>query len=49
MVQTIEDAGLMVTDTNKKVLKITMPFKNYEEEAGFEYECLTGKKTRKQR
>ena len=45
LVQTIEDAGLMVTDTSKKILKITMPFENYEDETGFEYECLSGKKT----
>jgi hypothetical protein len=44
LVESSEDVGLMVTDTDKKVLKITKPFKKFENETGFEYETLTGVK-----
>lgn len=44
MVETSEDAGLMITDTDKKVIKITMPYEKFEDETGFEFEELTGEK-----
>ncbi len=44
-VETCVDAGLMVTDTDKNILKITMPFEQFKDEAGFEYETKTGRKT----
>ena len=45
LVQTSVDAGLMVTDTDKNIIKITMPYEGFNDEAGFEYETVTGKKT----
>ncbi|MBF9018399.1 MULTISPECIES: hypothetical protein [unclassified Oceanispirochaeta] len=42
LIESSEDVGLMVSDTDKKVLKITKPFKKFEHETGFEYETLTG-------
>jgi hypothetical protein len=45
LVQTSEDAGLMVTDTDKNIIKITMPYENFNDKSGFEYETLTGNKT----
>ena len=45
LVQTSVDTGLMVTDTDKNIIKITMPYEDFNNEEGFEYETVTGKKT----
>lgn len=44
LVEVSEDVGLMITDTDKKVIKITMPYQKFENETGFEYEAFSGKK-----
>lgn len=44
LVEVSEDAGLMITDTDKKIIKITMPYQKFKNEKGFEYEAFTGKK-----
>lgn len=42
IVETTEDVGLMVTDSDKKVLKVTMPYQGYQKEEGKEYILCTG-------
>jgi len=42
LVQTIKDVGLMVADTDKEVLKVTLPYKVDDNEVGKEYKTLTG-------
>lgn len=42
IIETTEDIGLMVTDTDKNIIKITIPYKNNEDEVGKEYEVITG-------
>ncbi|MGI6588564.1 MAG: hypothetical protein ACOX2N_07335 [Peptococcia bacterium] len=44
VVETTENIGLMVTDTEKNIIKVTIPYKNHEDEVGQEYDCETGKK-----
>lgn len=44
IIEAIEDVGLMVTDTDKRIIKITMPYKNSEDKIGKEYETITGNK-----
>jgi len=44
IVETTEDIGLMVTDSDKKILKVTMPYQNHEGETGKEYVVCTGEK-----
>jgi hypothetical protein len=44
VVATTVDVGLMVSDSDKKSLKVTMPFENHEDEQGNEYELCTGEK-----
>ncbi|MCW4015684.1 MAG: hypothetical protein NWF06_04880 [Candidatus Bathyarchaeota archaeon] len=42
VVQVTEDIGLVVTDTDKEIFKVVMPYKNHEEELGKEYRINTG-------
>ncbi len=42
VVQTIKDVGLMVADTDKEVLKVTMPYKGSENETGREFKAFIG-------
>ncbi|WP_461204981.1 hypothetical protein [Clostridium sp. DL1XJH146] len=44
IIESVEDIGLMVTDTKKEIIKITMPFKKDSCEVGKEYEVITGNK-----
>jgi len=37
-----EDIGLVLTDTDKEIFKVVMPYKNYESEMGKEYRVNTG-------
>lgn len=37
-----EDIGLVMTDTDKRIFKVVMPYKNYESEMGKEYRINTG-------
>lgn len=42
VIATIKDIGLMVTDTDKNIIKVTMPYADSENEIGKEYETITG-------
>ncbi len=42
VVRTTEDIGLMIHDTATEILKITMPYRDHENELGNEYEAHTG-------
>jgi hypothetical protein len=44
LVQTIKDVGLMVADTDKKVLKVTLPYKVNDNEVGREFKLYTGQR-----
>lgn len=44
IVETTEDIGLMVTDSDKKMIKVTIPYAKHVDEAGQEYDFETGKK-----
>lgn len=44
IVETTEDIGLAVTDTDKKVLRVTLPYESNKNERGKEYRLLTGEK-----
>lgn len=44
IIETTEDIGLMITDSDKKTIKVTMPYKGHEDEASKEYELYTGNK-----
>lgn len=44
IVATTTDIGLMVTDSDKKILKVTMPYRGHEKETGKEYGLCTGEK-----
>jgi hypothetical protein len=44
IVETTRDIGLMVTDSEKKVLKVTMPYRGSEDEKDNEYGLCTGEK-----
>ena len=44
VVEVSEDAGLMVSDTDREVIKITMPYEKFGNERGFEYKAFTGEK-----
>ncbi|MCJ7721121.1 hypothetical protein MUO98_01750 [Candidatus Bathyarchaeota archaeon] len=37
-----EDIGLVLTDTDKEIFKVVMPYKNHESEMGKEYRVNTG-------
>lgn len=37
-----EDIGLVMTDTDKEIFKVIMPYKNHEAERGKEYRTRTG-------
>ena len=37
-----EDIGLVLTDTDKEIFKVVMPYKNHESEMGKEYRIHTG-------
>lgn len=45
IVKTTTDIGLMVTDSDMKVLRVTMPYQGYENEQGKEYGLCTGETT----
>ena len=42
VLQVTEDIGLVMTDTDKEIFKVVMPYKNYESEMGKEYRINTG-------
>jgi hypothetical protein len=44
IIETTADIGLMVTDSDKNVLKVTMPYQDYKNEQGKEYTLCTGEK-----
>ncbi|MGD9155252.1 MAG: hypothetical protein PVG90_07115 [Bacillota bacterium] len=44
IIATTMDVGLMVSDSDQKVLKVTMPYQKYQTEQGKEYELCTGEK-----
>ncbi len=44
IIQTIKDVGLMVADTDKEVLKVTLPYKGSENEVGKEFKVFTGQR-----
>lgn len=44
IIETTEDIGLMVTDTDKEIIKVTMPYENHKDEIGNEYDFYTGNK-----
>jgi hypothetical protein len=44
LVQTIKDVGLMVADTDKKVLKVTLPYQVSDNEVGREFKLFTGER-----
>jgi hypothetical protein len=44
IVATTIDIGLMVSDSDQKVLKVTMPYQEYRNEQGKEYGLCTGEK-----
>jgi hypothetical protein len=37
-----EDIGLVLTDTDREIFKVVMPYKNHESEMGKEYRINTG-------
>jgi hypothetical protein len=37
-----EDIGLVITDTDREIFKVVMPYKGYESELGNEYKTNTG-------
>lgn len=43
IVETTTDIGLMVTDSDQKILKVTMPYQEHKNERGNEYGLCTGK------
>jgi len=42
-----EDIGLMIEDSSKHILKVTVPYENHEDEYGKEYVVFTGEKAEK--
>ncbi|MDD2402495.1 MAG: hypothetical protein PHI90_09400, partial [Clostridia bacterium] len=44
IIETTEDIGLMITNTDKNIIKVTMPYEGHEDEAGKEYDFYTGNK-----
>jgi hypothetical protein len=44
VVQATRDVGLMVADSDKKILKVTLPIKRCQDELGQEYKVHTGEK-----
>jgi hypothetical protein len=44
IVETTVDIGLMVSNSEQKVIKVTMPYQEHRNEQGKEYEIYTGKK-----
>ncbi|QNK39917.1 hypothetical protein [Caproicibacter fermentans] len=42
IVETTTDIGLMVTDSDQKILKVTMPYQEHKNERGNEYGLCTG-------
>ncbi|MQY61882.1 hypothetical protein GH146_01170 [archaeon] len=42
VLQVTEDIGLVMTDTDKEIFKVIMPYKNHESEMGKEYRINTG-------
>jgi len=42
VLQVTEDIGLVMTDTDKEIFKVVMPYKNHESEKGKEYRINTG-------
>jgi hypothetical protein len=42
VLQVTEDIGLVLTDTDKEIFKVVMPYKNHESEMGKEYRINTG-------
>ncbi len=44
VIETVEDIGLMVSDTDQEILKITMPYKKNSTQRGQEYHAGDGKK-----
>lgn len=44
IVESTKDIGLMVSDSDKKILKVTMPYQYSENELGKEYGLCTGEK-----
>lgn len=45
VVEATRDIGLMLMDSDKKVLKVTMPYQGSQDEMGKEYKLCTGEKT----
>lgn len=43
-VEAIEDIGLMVVDSDKKILKVMMAYEDHADELGKEYAALSGEK-----
>jgi hypothetical protein len=44
LVKTIKDVGLMITDTDKEVLQVTLPYEGNDNEAGKEFQLFTGER-----
>ncbi len=44
IIESTEDIGLMVTDTDKEIIKVTMPYSGHKNELGNEYDFYTGNK-----
>ena len=42
VLQVTEDIGLVLTDTDREIFKVVMPYKNHESEMGKEYRINTG-------
>jgi uncharacterized protein YjhX (UPF0386 family) len=42
VVKVTDDIGLVLTDTDKEIFKVVMPYKNHESEMGKEYRINTG-------
>jgi len=42
VLQVTEDIGLVMTDTDKEIFKVVMPYKNHESKMGKEYRINTG-------
>ena len=42
VLQVTEDIGLVMTDTDKEIFKVVMPYKNHEAKMGKEYRINTG-------
>ncbi|MFA6866076.1 MAG: hypothetical protein WCR54_01000 [Clostridia bacterium] len=44
LVESIDDIGLMVTDSKKEIIKVSMPYADYKNEVNNEYDFYTGAK-----